>query len=154
MSEKQTTASEATGDVDLFGAPVSQIRERWGRPAFAKTKENQELVATLIAAGWTQKRIARYIGCDEKTLRKHFSRELEEGVDQIEAMALQVLVKKMRGGHTPSVNRLLEIIDEKGRPAPPQKVAAAKPEKLGKKEQANRDAQTSHEDTGWAGLLN
>jgi lambda repressor-like predicted transcriptional regulator len=140
-------------DRDLFGAPLTQIRERWGRPAFAKNTENQQLVATLISAGWSQARIARYLGCDEKTLRKHFSREIEAGTDLVEGMVLQVLVQKMRGGHVPSANKLLEIIDEKGRPAPPQRGSESKPDKLGKKAQANLDAQTPPAESGWAQVL-
>lgn len=153
MSESSGQEAGSAVDRDLFGAPIAQIRERWGRPSFSKNKENQELVATLIAAGWSQARIARYIGCDEKTLRKHFSREIEAGADMVEGMALQVLVQKMRSGHVPSVNKLLEIIDEKGRPAPPQKASEPRADKIGKKAQANIDAQTPPEDSGWEGLL-
>lgn len=139
---------------DLFGAPVTAIRERWGRPAFAKGPENQELVCLLVGSGWSQKRIARYLRCDEKTLRKHFSRELEEGADRIEAMGLQVLLKKMRSGHSMSTNRLLDIVEERGHPAPPvPRVKPVKAEPLGKKEQAIEDARTAHEDTGWGELL-
>lgn len=141
------------GDVDLFGAPVSQIRERWGRPSFAKTKENQELVATLRAAGWSQSQIAEHLGCDEKTLRKHFSRELRAGAELIEAMALQVLVKRMRQGHVPSTRLLLGLIEDRGRPAvppPPPDHGTEKP--LGKKAQLDKDAQDPT--PGWDRLLN
>ena len=140
-----------TVDTDLFGAPVTQIRERWGRNSFAKTKENQELVALLIGTGWTQKRIAAYMGCDEKTLRKHFSREINAGGDMIEAEALQVLYKQMRVGKSTAINRILDVIDN-GRAAPP---TAASPkedeEKLGKKEQLNRKA--SKPTDGWGETL-
>lgn len=147
--------SDETGEVDLFGAPVTAIRERWGRPAFAKTKENQELVALLRAAGWKQERIARYLGCDEKTLRKHFSRELEMGTDLIEGMALEVTLKKMRAGNSVAVARILDMVDNKGHPAPPSpKPTAQKPEKLGKKETADIEARTAHEGTEWGSLLN
>lgn len=136
-------------ELDLFGAPVGQIRERWGRPSFAKTKENQELVATLRTAGWSQSRIAKHMGCDEKTLRKHFSRELSAGADLIEAMAMQVLVQRMRQGHVPATRELLAMV-ERGRAAPP--VPKTEPEeKLGKKEQADRDAQQPSD--GWGDLL-
>ncbi|MGE0845826.1 MAG: helix-turn-helix domain-containing protein [Flavobacteriaceae bacterium] len=151
MSENQ----QSKGEVDLFGAPLTQIRERWGRPSFAKSKENQELVALLRAAGWNQSRIARYLGCDEKTLRKHFSRELEQGCDIIEAMGLQVLLKKVREGNAPSVNRLLDLVENKGNPAPPAplKPAAAAAERLGKKASADLAAVDAHRDTGWGSIL-
>jgi len=154
MSENSADMDAVSGDVDMFGVPIGPIRDRRGRPSFAKTKENQELVALLISAGWTQERIARYIGCDEKTLRKYFSRELREGADLIEATCLQVALKRARTGHLPSVNRLLDVIENRGRPAPPAPESKSGPrEKVGKKEQANRDAQTAHQETGWGDLL-
>lgn len=148
----------ATADLDLFGAPVTQIRERWGRPSFAKSKENQELVALLKAAGWRQAKIAAYLGCDEKTLRKYFSRELEHGDYLIEGMALEVTLKKMRSGNSVATGRILDLVD-RGRAAVPFDAGARpaqdadEPERLGKKEIANRDAQTAHEGTGWGALL-
>jgi hypothetical protein len=149
--EKSSSESEK----DLFGAPITQIRERWGRASFAKTKENQELVALLRAAGWSQGRIATYLGCDEKTLRKHFSRELQDGADLIEGMALEVTLKKMRSGNSVATTRIFEIID-KGRvePPAPKSKPEEKPEALGKKDQANRDAETAHRESGWGELLN
>ena len=68
INEKSGTDPER----DLFGVPVGQLRERWGRPSFAKSDENQRTVMTLRGAGWSQKRIARYMGCDEKTLANIF----------------------------------------------------------------------------------
>ncbi len=129
MSEQPETV-----DLDLFGQPVQPIRERWGRPRFAKNKENQEVVALLAASGWRQSRIAAYLGCDEKTLRKHFSRQLKLGRDEIWAMSLQVLYKKMRAGNGPATNKLLDII-EAGSGTPVAPAEPAKKETLGRKVQ-------------------
>lgn len=136
----------------MFGQPIAPIKERRGRPSFGKNKENQELVCLLRAAGWTQSRIARYLGCDEKTLRKNFSRELHDGADIIEGMALEVTLKKMRSGNSVAISRIFDIIEKQGAAAIP----IAKPEreeKIGKKEAADRDAQTAHEGTEWGTLL-
>lgn len=146
--------SEAPVEVDMFGHPIQPIKSRLGRPSFRKTNENQELVALLRAAGWTQVRIARYLGCDEKTLRKNFSRELEFGLDMIEGMALEINLKKMKTGHSVAITRMLDIIDRQGAPAVPIAPARpSRPEVLGKKEAADRDALTAHEGTGWGSLL-
>ena len=141
-------------EFDLFGKPIEPIKDRRGRPSFGKNKENQELVCLLRAAGWTQPRIASYIGCDEKTLRKNFSRELNEGADQIEGMALEVTLKKLKSGNSVAISRIFDII-EKGAAAVPIPRAPAKTpeEKVGKKEAADRDAHTAHEGTPWASLL-
>lgn len=135
---------------DLFGAPVDQIRDRWGRPSFSKTKENQQLVGLLRAKGWTQARIAGVLGCDEKTLRKHFSRELEFGADIVEAEAMQVLAARMRQGHVTATRSLLDIA-AKGRAAPPLP-KDPKPQPLGKKEQ--KIDRAGRPSDGWGALLN
>lgn len=139
---------------DLFGQPVAALRDRRGRPSFKKDKENQDFVAVRVAAGWAQKRIAENMGIDEKTLRKHFSRELEMGATLVDGVMLDVLMRRVREGHMPSVKQLRErILDagpaaprRPGRPDPldaddDQDGADAAPPALGKKEQARRDAQ-------------
>ena len=136
---------------DLFGEPIRPIKDRRGRPTYAKNQENQSTVSVLRAAGWSHSRIATYIGCDEKTLRKHFSRELQYGADIVEAQCLEVLYSKMRQGHNKSANDLIARA-EKGQALPPP--PKTEPEaRLGKKEQANIDAQTAHDGTVWSGLL-
>jgi len=93
----------------MFGNPSLPIRDRRGRPSFKKDKENQDFVAVRIAAGWSQKRIAENMGIDEKTLRKYFSRELELGAVFIEGVVLDVLLRRTREGHAPSVRQLREV---------------------------------------------
>lgn len=151
MAEQNSTlAADAPQELDLFGAPLTQVRDRWGRPSFKTTKENKEFVAARVAMGWTQKRIAAAIGCDEKTLRKNFSRELEHGRDIIEGMAIDVLMHKMRQGNGPAITKVLERIDMadlKTKPEPQKK-----PAPLGKKDQLRAAA---HEPVGsWAETLN
>lgn len=154
MSDFSGKSGDDQPETDLFGAPVGQIKERWGRPSFGKSKENQELVALLKAANWTVLRIARHLGCDEKTLRKHFSRELEQGADLIEAMALQVTLKKMRQGNSVATGRILDLAEKANLTVPPRKDKPSTPDdKLGKKEQANLDARTAHEDGEWGSVL-
>ncbi|WP_439572623.1 hypothetical protein [Phreatobacter sp.] len=138
---------------DLFGAPVGQIRERWGRPSFKKTQQNQELVALLRADGWTHDRIAAYLGCDAKTLAKHFSRELQYGSDLIRGMALQVTLQRMRQGNSVATGRLLDLTLEAGNPAVPIVPKPDKAAPLGKKEAALAEAQTAHEGTVWGDIL-
>ncbi|MHB2265025.1 hypothetical protein [Aliihoeflea sp. PC F10.4] len=123
---------------DMFGNPLTPIRDRRGRPLFKKDKENQDFVSVRIAAGWSQKRIAENMGIDEKTLRKHFSRELEAGAVLVEGVILDVLLRRTREGHAPSVRQLREVAVEGRRRMAEREVgkpeAQAKPtERLGKK---------------------
>jgi hypothetical protein len=143
-------------EFDLFGKPIQPIKDRRGRPSFAKNQENQELVCLFRAAGWTQSRIAGYLGCDEKTLRKNFSRELQDGADVIEGMALEVTLKKLKSGNSVAISRIFDIIEKQGAPAvpiPKDTSDRQSADKVGKKEAADRDAKTAHEGTPWATLL-
>lgn len=134
-------------DLDLFGEPVLPIRDPRGRPAYAKSKENQLLVITLRGAGWSQEDIATHMGCDPKTLRKHFSRELDAGALMLEGMALQVLVQKMREGSIPAAKEVHRIASTRA----PRAGRPAKPAPLGKK--AERQAAAQEVPHGWGDLI-
>lgn len=149
--------SPAVWEYDMFGQRIVPIRDRRGRPSFKKDKENQDFVMVRVAAGWTHKRIAEDMGIDEKTLRKHFSRELENGAVFVDGLMLDVLIKKVREGHTPSIRQLRERLAEAGPTAPRNKPASADDEDaeieekaapLGKKEQRLQDAQVIPDDYG------
>ncbi len=139
--------SAAIGEHDLFGNPMLPIRDRRGRKSFKKDKENQDFVMVRVAAGWSQKRIAEDMGIDEKTLRKYFSRELEFGATFVDGVMLDVLMRKVREGHTPSIRQLRERIVGAAPTAPRRLEAdedddadqASKP--MGKKEMARAAAQ-------------
>lgn len=108
--------------LDLFGRPVEPIRERRGRPSYAKTEENQRFVELRAAAGWTHEAIAQDMGIDSDTLRKHFSVELQRGRIKVEGVLLDVLMAKARQGHVPSVRELLDRVQAVA-PPPPRRQA-------------------------------
>jgi hypothetical protein len=140
------------GEFDLLGDPVRDIRDPRGRPSYAKTKENQLLVIQFRAVGWSHEQIATFMGCDAKTLRKHFSRELDNGALFLEGMAMQALVKQMLTGNVGATKKVLEISQATNAPrgkAP--KEAEAKAPKLGKKEQIAGEARTPP--LGWGEVL-
>ena len=85
---------------------------------FEITKEKQQLVTILRASGWTQERIARRVGCDPKTLRKHFSRELSDAADVVEADALLQIMKRADEGNIAASRKLLDLV-KSGRAAVP-----------------------------------
>jgi hypothetical protein len=136
--------------LDLFGHPVGRLRDPRGRPSFAKSKENQMLVITLRARGWSQAQVAAFMGCDDKTLRKHFSRELEHGALFMEGIAMQALVRKMQEGHVGATKEILAITKAAVAPTSPAKPKAAAP--IGKKDALQRDAKAPPE--SWGELLN
>ncbi|MBM06664.1 MAG: hypothetical protein CMH88_09915 [Oceanibulbus sp.] len=134
----------AAPDLDLFGQPLTPIKDRRGRPSYKKTKENQDFVAVRAAAGWSQKMIAEALGCSEKTMRDNFYRELHGGQLIIEGLCLDVLVRRAREGHAPSIGKLLDRLDRVATPPAASKKGEAKKEDaapvLGKKQQALAEA--------------
>jgi transcriptional regulator with XRE-family HTH domain len=126
---------------DLFGRAVEPLRERRGRPSYAKTVENQQFVETRAAAGWSQEAIALDMGISVETLTKYFSGELANGPIKVKGEMLDVLRSRARQGHVPSI-RLLEEMTAKAqmRDRPKDKRVPALPV-LGKKAQRVLEAQ-------------
>lgn len=142
--------SSGETDIDLFGNPLDPIRDRRGRPSFAKNKQNQEFVMVRAAAGWSHNRISEALGCDDDTLRKHFSGELQNGRTYVEGVMLDVLMRKVREGHTPSIRQLQERLDQSV-PVPAKPKAVDKnqaDEPKGKKELRDESAQDVPEEYG------
>ena len=149
MNKKIDTPFDA---FDLFGKAVQPIKDPRGRPAYAKTEENQLLVMSLSAASWTHNEIAIYMQCDAKTLRKYYSRELDHGALFIDGMAMQVIVKKMRSGNLSAAKRVQEIAQLKPRPGRTPIVEPKKPvAPLGKKAAAELAA--GDVPAGWSNIL-
>jgi predicted transcriptional regulator len=117
---------------------------------FVPTKAQRQEVMLLVAAGMSEPSIASVIGICQSTLRKHFAEELLFGHARKQAENLARLEKAARKGNVTAMKYLagkLEVIPERAPPEP-------KPQKLGKKEAAEVDAQTAHERSSWGELLN
>jgi len=139
-----------------------------GRPAHQPEEKDRKLVSAMASYGIPQDKIASVIGIDEKTLRKHYADE----IDTAEARATAVVAKtlysiatdrnhskcapaamfwlKCRGGWREKDATTTDDFDSM--PVPPRN--------LGKKEQAERDAETAGVGTDWGddltppGMLN
>ena len=151
LGQTKTERDQGGGQaVDLFGMPVVPLKDPRGRKRYAVSKENQQVVVTLRANGWTHERIAGFIGCDAKTLREYYSRELAFAGDYLEGMALQVLAKRAMEGHLPALRELLAKVQAEN--APKAKVAApAKVPVKGKKDQQAEAAREAPQE--WGDLL-
>jgi hypothetical protein len=132
---------DAAVEKDMFGNPVLPIRERRGRPSYAKTPENQRFVETRAADGWSQEMIAQDMGIDADTLRKHFSAELECGLVKLKGEMLDILRQQARKGHVPSVRELLARVDRTApRAVKPKEPRATSPKVLTGKKEARVEA--------------
>lgn len=57
------------------------------------------MVSLMAAAGILHERIANSLQIDENTMRKHFARELAEGIDNVTTIAVGTLVQQMKAGN-------------------------------------------------------
>ncbi|MFQ6550492.1 resolvase [Aestuariibius sp. 2305UL40-4] len=154
----------------LFGDPVYDTKGKRGRPPFRRTEENANKVMMLLAAGWSNRRIASCIldprtgkSISEPTLKRYFRSELalrDEARDQLKAKQLMVAAEAAFDGNVGAM-RLLEQLMEKndamlaslrlkaGGAEPKRDVQAPR---LGKKEQALKKAEevvSGEADTAW-----
>jgi hypothetical protein len=56
-----------------------QLKRPVGRPEHVPTPDSRNLVRLKAAAGYSHKEIAKFVGCDPKTLRKVYRDELNNG---------------------------------------------------------------------------
>jgi hypothetical protein len=80
------------------------------RPNINPSKEQRLLVRSLAACGIRQDEIARKVGVrSEKTLRKHFREELDNGATDANYSVAQSLYKEAIGGDTKAAMFWLRI---------------------------------------------
>lgn len=133
-------------DFDLLGDPIPENWGRKGRPPFMVTDEKRRLVSTLLAFDWSLERIAAALNCSKPTMKKHFFRELkfrEEQRARVEAKLLGSLMAEVEKGNVSAISKMFERFEKHDRQRLAetyQATKAAKPEKLGKKEQAKAAA--------------
>nr|WP_314437596.1 hypothetical protein [uncultured Brevundimonas sp.] len=143
---------------DLLGDPWTELKDPRGRKRHKRTAEIAEKVGVLRASDMNVEDIAVRVGLSEPTLRKYYFRELGDGPAVARALVLEAMFEKAKAGNV-SAARLMLNEFAKGDTAPPIRPqpgepGAKKEPPLGKKAQADIDATTAHEDTGWGPLLN
>ena len=80
-------------------------RKKAGQPAFKPTDDERKLVEQMTACGIPQESQCLVIrdGIDDKTLRKHFRRELDTAATKANAKVAGTLVNKAMGGDTTAI---------------------------------------------------
>lgn len=150
-------------DFDLFGNPLPRNLGEPGRNEHVATAENVSRVRQLVLAGFTREKIAEELGISRPTLRKHYLPDLKQArstaLSEMKAKMVAHLDKAAEAGNVAAMKELLRIVREEEledgvgatMPRPP---AEPREEDVGKKEAANRAAQSAHENTEWKNLLN
>jgi hypothetical protein len=133
---------------DMFGGPPAPYRDPRGRKKLKVTNELKEHVAVLRAGGMERDEIADAIGCCEKTLRTYFLPQLNEGRNAKRAEVIAKLYETAIGGSVPAMKAFLALgVKADTIPRIPRE------QKLGKKEQLLKDAETAHHSSGWGDLV-
>lgn len=150
--------AEKAGPTDLFGLPLVEPRDRRGRKAHKRSAEVSRKIALSRAFGRTVAEISAIVGLDEKTLRKYYSRELEKAPELVEAVLDEAIFEQAMAGRV-GAQRLMKEMLAKGKAAvplpgrPARQTRQAKIAPLGKKAQADADAQDAHKGTSWGDIL-
>lgn len=120
-----------------------------GRPEYAPTDDDREKVQVLRAQGMSLEAIAAALDIHHETLRKHFSVELDVAVAKKTADVMMARYRSAMGGSVPAQNKFLELAGA----IPPAPKRQAKAPKQGKKEAAQAEAETAHQDSDWSSIL-
>jgi len=104
-----------------------------GRPSYRPSIEDRQTVEELKFVGESDNTIARALGIDPDTLRKHFAGELADGHSQRRKEVIGLLFKSARDGNVAAQKKLEEMGKAAGAAAS-VKSRETKPPKPGKKE--------------------
>ena len=69
-----------------------------GRPSHKVTPENRKLAETVSGLGLPHEQIGSLLGIDDKTLRKHYRSELDQGIAKANSNVVKSLYSKAVGG--------------------------------------------------------
>lgn len=105
-----------------------------GRPEYRPTVEQRRTVEEMKFCGESDNTIARALGIDPDTLRKHFADELADGHAQRRKEVIGLLFSSARGGNV-SAQKKLEEMGRVAGAAEAVKARETRAPKLGKKEE-------------------
>lgn len=117
--------SELDGFRNLFGEIWLTTEGRRGRPPFQRTEENANKVSMLLAAGWSNERIAGVIidprtgkSISVTTLKRHFRPELQvrdAARDRLEAERLMRVWAQAQSGNVGAERVFANLLDRNDR---------------------------------------
>lgn len=118
-------------------------KRKRGRPPFSPTAQNRRTVEEMKACGEPTELIARALRLDVDTLKRHFADELAQGHAERRREVVGLLFKTARKGNVTAIKKLEEMTRIAGADADAlgQPEAPARPAKLGKKAQAQAEAE-------------
>jgi hypothetical protein len=149
-------------EFDLLGDPIPENWGKRGRPAHIPTHQNRNKIRVLLAFGWSNKEIAKALRITTETMRKHYFVELrqrDEARPALKAKAVMMIFDAAESGNVAAMKELQRLLEMGDRQRAAEAFGDYAPDeaprilKIGKKEAADRDAETAGEGTGWGADL-
>lgn len=132
-----------------------KARQR-GRPSFKPTRAMRLSVERMLACGDSQNTVARALGIDDDTLRKHFAEELATGGARRRRQVVDAIFDGVREGNAALIRRAEEMTraaaaEEAIRDTADQPATAPRStvDRRGKKEIRRDEATIAGEGTEW-----
>lgn len=88
---------------------MPEVRVGRGRPVFKPTPAMKRSVERMVACGDSQETIARALGIDDETLRKHFGEELKTGYAKRRRQVVDLLFEGAEKGNASLIKRVEEM---------------------------------------------
>lgn len=132
--------------------PRKPTARKTGPAPFEPTQEQRERVEILMAGAMSEEEIAISIGLSRNSLRKHFAKELRGGRAKRRSEVLVAMFTSAKAGNVSAQKGFIALgavaaaADEFDRKV---SAPAARPRKLGKKEEAAEAALTAGENSEW-----
>lgn len=132
---------------------VSKAVNKGGRPAHKPTDKDRQMVEVLAGFAIPTVKIADILDIDQKTLLKAYEKEIRRGSAMVESKLVGNLLRIAGGTDGAALKAIIFALNcrfgwSQYAPAPVEK---AKP--LGKKEAADIEASTAHEESAWGELV-
>ncbi len=121
------------------------------RPPHKPTPRDRHLVETLAGLAFRHDQIGAVMQISGPTLRRAYRKELDRGSAVVEANLVGNLLRLAGGNDGTALKAIMFSLRCRfgwSEFSPPRR-----PEPLGKKEAANQEAQTAHEESDWGDLL-
>lgn len=127
-------------------------RNPGGRPSHQPTDRDRQMVEVLSGFAIPLERIAQVIGVSRPTLQRHYQTEINVGAAKVEATLIGNLLAIAKGKNGTALKAIMFSLHCRfGWSAYVPRPTEDKP--LGKKEAAEIEAQTAHEDSEWSDLV-
>ena len=131
---------------------MAATKRRRGRPAFKPTRATRVTVERMLACGDSQNTIARALGIDDDTLRKHFPEEILNGAAKRRREIVDLLFDGARAKNASLIKRVEEMTRgaaAQGDALQGGEASRSAADKRGKKEVRRDEALVAGEGSEW-----